>query len=167
MQKQRFYIYLHHPDRRKYPSEELAKSDKQRRQAWEILVNYFGRKCDTFRTYYDPNSGMDKEVEPIKSYIEKFEPSPEFANWAMRGDGNITKQFLLDIIKAPYADDIISGPVSPVFDFKFYKNDEEIFVSSDYGDDVLFLINEKEKKEIESLLNKEEIYFELEAQRMI
>ena len=51
------------------------------------------------------------------------------------------------------------------FDFKFYQDKEVTFNCADHGSDMLFWANEQEQEEIESLLRKDSIYFELEAQR--
>lgn len=78
----------------------------------------------------------------------------------LKAECQITPEFLEALIKSPTFEGI-----SPLFDFKFYKNEEIIFNCADHGSDILFWVDEQEQREVESLLNQEKIYFELEAQR--
>lgn len=156
MSKKYFYIHLYPSDYHKNSKQ----ADKDMRKAWEILANYFGQKSQFFTCYFSDQEFFLRELKLIKPFLEEFKPAPEFGQGGLKANCQITSEFLEALIKSPTFEGI-----SPLFDFKFYKNEELVFDCADHGCDISFWANEQEQKEIESLLNQEKIYFELEAQR--
>lgn len=157
MKKQYFYIQLHPPG---YPrnSEQV---DKDMRKAWEILTSYFAQKSDFFTCYFSDQEFFLRELKLIKPFLGEFKIAPEFGPGCLKGECKITLEFSEALIKSPTFEGI-----SPLFDFKFYKNEELVFDCADHGCDISFWANEQEQEEIESLLGKNNIYFELQAQFM-
>lgn len=93
-----------------------------------------------------------------KTFI--FEPNEDAGSgeW-LKAECQITPEFVEAIINTPLPTNIIGGPPSPFFDFKFYQNDQQRFNSSDYGADVAFDATADEAKEVEALLNQAGVKF--------
>lgn len=155
-----YYIYLGKGYNPAHDPDEIAvENSKMQRRGWEILVRYFGtkEKSDIFRFIFD--NGVNEGIDQVKQFFTSQKIDSKFIPGCFIGEGLLNHQVVEAIINVPLHKNLISGPPSPFFDFKFYQNEQERFNSSDYGSDVTFDATADEVKEVEALLKQADVKF--------